>query len=120
MQLFSFEINSIHHMINKSSRILGIIVLILGFLVLVTRTQAQNVQLKGKTFVQVDSSSKSQPIDTGYEYVDKDNVSHKVFLSKNGKAFIIRKSKKTGREYRQYLPKVTEMLKEANNDKRTD
>lgn len=107
-------------MINKSSRILGIIVLILGFLVLATRTQAQNVQLKGKTFVQVDSSSKSQPIDTGYEYVDKDNVSHKVFLSKNGKAFIIRVSKKTGKEYRQYLPKVTEMLKEANNDKRTD
>jgi len=108
-------------MISKSSRILGIIVLILGFLVLSQHSKAQNVQLKGKTFVQVDSSRKSQPIDTGYEYVDKDNVSHKVFLSKNGKAFIFRVSKKTGKEYRQYLPKVTEMLKEANkNDKRTD
>lgn len=108
-------------MINKSSRILGIIVLILGFLVLATRTQAQSVQLKGKTFYAVkDSSRKSQPIDTGYEYVDKDNVSHKVFLSKNGKAFIIRVSKKTGKEYRQYLTKVTEMLKEADNDRRTN
>ncbi len=108
-------------MINKSSRILGIIVLILGFLVLATRTQAQSVQLKGKTFYAAkDSSRKSQSVKTDYVFVDTDHKQYPVFISKNGKAYIERVSKKTGKTWRKYLPKVTEMLKEANNDGRTD
>jgi hypothetical protein len=78
---------------------------------------AQNVQLNGKTFVVVDSS-KSQPIATGYTFVDKTGVKYPVYLSKSGKAFILRKSKKTGKEYRQYLPQVTEKLNSIKNGKR--
>lgn len=100
---------------NKTTRVLGVIVLLLGLLVLSQRAQAQNVQLKGKTFTLVDSA-KSQDTKTDYTFVDSNHNVYPIYLSKNGKAFIIRKSK-SGKDYRQYLPKISEMFKEANNDR---
>lgn len=103
---------------NKWTRIRAIIVLILGFIALSMGMYAQNVTLKGKTFIaSKDSSSKSQSIKTDYVYLDKDNNTYSVYLSKNGKAYIIRKSKKTGKEYRKYLPEVTKMFEEMKNGK---
>lgn len=75
-------------------------------------TNAQKYQRTGNTFVELSDSSKkqkSEPQKTVYTYV-KNGVSYPVYVSKNGKYFIIRTSKKTGKPYRQYLPKVTEEL----------
>lgn len=100
-----------------STRIRAIIVLILGFIALSMGMKAQSVQLKGKTFYAVkDSSSKNQSVKTDYVYVDKEGNTHPVYLSKNGKAYIIRTSKKTGKEYKQYLPKITEMFNQMKSD----
>lgn len=95
-------------MINKTSRTIALIVLVLWLLVLsFQRTVAQNVVRKGNTFVQmVDSVKKSQ-----FTYESKDGKKYPIFLSSKGKAYIICKSKKTGKEYKRYLPKVTEELK---------
>lgn len=73
---------------------------------------SQNVIRKGTTFEQVDSAKKQkkQPVKTKYTYVTKDSV-YPIYLSASGKAFILKRSKKTGKEYRQYLPKITEELK---------
>ena len=90
--------------------------LLLGFLMLSQRAPAQNVKLKGKTFTLVDST-KSQDTKTDYTFVDSNNNVHPIYLSKNGKAYIYRTSKK-GKMYKQYLPKVTQMIKEADNDDR--
>lgn len=104
-------------LMNKMTRIRAIIVLILGFIALSIGMKAQSVQLKGKTFYAVkDSSSKSQSVKTDYVYVDKESNTYPVYLSKNGKAYIIRTSKKTGKEYKQYLPKVTEMFNQMKSD----
>ena len=104
-------------MLSKSCRIAAFIVLMLGFLVLSQHTKAQNVTLKGKTFIaSKDSSRKSQSVKTDYVYVDTDNVSYPVYLSKNGKAYILRTSKKTGKEYRKYLPEITKMFQEMDNN----
>ena len=69
-------------------------------------TTAQNVVRKGNQFEQVDS----QDHKTEYTYKAKDGKIYPIFLSARGKAYIIRISK-NGRKYKQYLPKITEEIK---------
>lgn len=71
---------------------------------------AQNVQRQGNVFVEQKAARTTQAQKTEYVYKAKDGKEYPIYLSKNGKAFIIRVSKKTGKEYRQYLPQVTEEL----------
>ena len=98
-------------MLDNRTRILGIIVLILGFIVLATRTQAQIVQ-QGKHFIEQksDSTSRGGATITGYIYTDKKGVDYPIYLSSKGNAFIIKVSQKTGKKYRKYLPEVTAKL----------
>jgi hypothetical protein len=96
----------------KSTRILSIIVLILGMLICSSvGVLAQNVVLQKKVFVQSNDST-----DTGYEYQTRDGKKYTVYLSKNGKAFIVKWSEKKQKWYRQYLPKITQMLQEMEKD----
>lgn len=97
----------------KSTRILAIIVLMLGFLVLSQHTQAQNVVKNGKVFVQQSSTGDSTKTD--YQYQARDGKKYTIYLSQNGKAFIVKWSEKKQKWYRQYLPKITEMLKEEGD-----
>lgn len=62
------------------------------------------------TYVQSDKVSLKNDTKTQYTYKTKDGKEYPIYLSKNGKAFIVRVSKKTGREYKQYLPQITEQL----------
>lgn len=71
--------------------------------------QAQNVVRNGNTFTQ-QSKQKAEITKTKYVYVDKDGVKYPIYLSSKGKAFIIKISKKTGKEYRQYLPEITKQI----------
>lgn len=73
---------------------------------------AQSVKREGNTFVEVKSDKVSLKNDslTTLKYKTKDGKEYPIYLSKNGKAFIVRVSKKSGREYKQYLPQVTEEL----------
>lgn len=101
-------------MIPMSHRIVAIIVLLLGFLVLSLRTQAQNVELQGKTFVQQSTSGDSTA--TGYTYQDRDGNKYPIFLSARGKAYCWMTSKKTGKKYKRYLPKITEALNKGKKE----
>lgn len=94
---------------NKTTRVLGIIVLVLGLLAISNGLRGQNVVLKGKTFVQ-QSTTTVDSIATGYYYQDTEGVKHPIFLSSKGKAYCWLKSKKTGKMYKRYLPKITEQL----------
>lgn len=68
--------------------------------------------LKGTTFRSNDSvsNSKTEETKTKYTYEDKKGQVYPVYLSKTGKAFVWRKSKKTGRDYRQYLPEIGKVI----------
>jgi hypothetical protein len=72
---------------------------------------AQNVVQNGKTFIvqESDSSSKGKATKTEYTYQDKTGT-YPIYLSANGSAFIFKVSKKSGKEYRKYLPEVTKKL----------
>lgn len=82
---------------------------------------SQNVERQGNTFVQVGTRQESKPATkTEYIYTDKKGNSYPVWLSAKGKAFIIKVSKKTGKEYRQYVPEIgkqinPEAYKESKN-----
>lgn len=94
-------------MLDKWTRIRAIIVLILGFIAISMGMKAQHIERKGNTFVQVVDSIRRTP----FTFESKDGVKYPIYLSPKGKAYIICKSKKTGKTYKRYLPQVTEELK---------
>jgi hypothetical protein len=73
--------------------------------------QAQSVQRQGNTFTQV-SNKKSAGKETKTEYTYKDSKGnvYPIYLSSTGKAFIKKVSKKSGKEYKQYLPEIGKQI----------
>lgn len=83
--------------------------LLLAFLT--TNISAQTkYELKNNTFVV--SVQQKQDIKTGYKIQIKDKT-YDIYQSKNGKYYILRKSNKTGKEYKQYL-KETDIVNILN------
>ena len=82
--------------------------------------QAQSVQKQGNNFTQVSNKKPSgKETKTQYTYTDSKGVVYPVWLSSTGKAFIKKVSKKTGKEYRQYLPEIGKQINpEAYKDKK--
>lgn len=71
-----------------------------------TTVFAQNYTQKGTTFIENTSnyvSKRSKSIETKYTWQDKEGKTHKIYLSKSGRAFVKVTSKKTGNEYNKYL-----------------
>lgn len=82
------------------------ITLIITIFCAFTTVSAQNYTQKGTVFVENTSNSTSKrgkSIETKYTWQDKEGKSHKIYLSKNGRAFVKVTSKKTGNEYNKYL-----------------
>lgn len=85
--------------------------LIVVCLLLGSVVYAQEVVRNGNTFTQTSKKkAKEAFMTTPYTYVASDGTKYPIYVSGNGKYFIIRKSAKTGKEYRQYLPEVTKQL----------
>ena len=82
--------------------------------------QAQSVQKQGNNFTQVSNKKSSgKETKTQYTYTDSKGVVYPVWLSSTGKAFIKKVSKKTSKEYRQYLPEIGKQINpEAYKDKK--
>ena len=75
--------------------------------------QAQSVERKGDTFTQVSNKGgKSGGKETKTQYTFKDSKGniYPVYLSASGKAFIKKVSKKTGKEYKQYVPEIGKQI----------
>lgn len=72
-----------------------------------TTCSGQNVTQNGNNFTQVKTErAESKEVKTQYTYTDSKGNVYPVYLSSKGKAFIKKVSKKTGKEYKQYLPEV--------------
>lgn len=70
--------------------------------------QAQSVERKGNNFTQVSNKKETsgKEVKTKYTYTDSKGNVYPIYLSASGKVFIKKVSKKTGKEYRQYLPEI--------------
>ena len=78
-------------------------------------TISAEVKREGNTF-RVEQTTKESDTKTQYTWVDKDGNVYPVFITKKGACYIFRTSKKTGKEYKQYLPKdIQETIKQELN-----
>lgn len=78
-------------------------------------TISAEVKREGNTF-RVEQTTKESDTKTQYTWVDKDGNVYPVFITKRGACYIFRTSKKTGKEYKQYLPKnIQEIIKQELN-----
>ena len=97
------------------------IFLIIAFFTISLILHSQNVVKEGKTFTQITKSSKKESTDIKTEYIYKDSkgIEYPVYLSSTGKAYIKKVSKKTGKEYKQYVPEIGKQINpEAYKDKK--
>ena len=70
----------------------------------------------GDTFKVEKTASVNQDTQTKYTWEDKEGNKYPIYITKKGACYIIRTSKKTGKEYKQYLPKdVQETIKKELN-----
>jgi len=86
-----------------------IICLILATFCLVSNAE---VTRQGDTFKVEKSSTASNDTQTKYTWEDKEGNKYPIFVTKKGACYVKRVSKKTGKEYKYYLPKdVQETIK---------
>lgn len=71
-----------------------------------------DVVREGNTFKVEKTASVNRDQQTPYTWQDKEGKTYPIFITKNGSCYIIKVSKKTGKEYKYYLPKeVQEQIK---------
>lgn len=71
-----------------------------------------DVVREGNTFKVEKTASVNKDQQTPYTWQDKEGKTYPIFITKNGACYIIKTSKKTGKEYKYYLPKeVQEQIK---------
>ena len=71
--------------------------------------QAQSVQRQGNNFTQVSNSAKSSGKETKTEFTFTDSKG-KAYPASTGKAFVKKVSKKTGKEYKMYVPEIGKQI----------
>lgn len=86
------------------------IITLLVVLILSTASYADVVR-EGNTFIATSTTTVKEK-ETGVYYQDKDGIQYIIYVSPKGSLYIKRISKKTGKEYKYYLPKdVQETIK---------
>lgn len=78
--------------------------MLLAFSVNNSNTYAQSVKREGTTFVVSSSRKSAEATKTKYTW-KVGNTEYPIYISPSGSCYIIKTSKKSGKEYKQYLPK---------------
>lgn len=67
---------------------------------------SQDYNREGKTFSKAKTEKvATQDVDSGFTWEDSKGVSYPIYVGKTGSCYIKKVSKKTGKEYKQYLGK---------------
>lgn len=84
-----------------------------------TISSTGEVERNGNTFIASTKSSKSNAQQTQYTWKDSKDNEYPIYISTSGSCYVIKTSKKTGKEYKSYLPKevTAEICKELNYNK---
>ena len=92
-------------------------VVVAGLLLATNFVYAQNYKREGKQFEQVQTErkkSESKDVQTVYTWKDSKGNVYPIWLTSKGAVYVIRKSSKTGKEYKSYLSK--EIAKEITKE----
>ena len=63
------------------------------------------VKRNGNTFIASTKSNKSTIQQTQYTWKDSKGIEYPIYISASGSCYVIKTSKKSGKEYKCYLPK---------------
>lgn len=86
--------------------------ILISFVVLLGIIANAQVVKEGNTFKQNKEKTEVVEQKTSYEYEDNKGNKYPIYVSKRGSYYVIKISKKTGKEYKYYLPKeVQEEIK---------
>ena len=91
---------------------------IISLLIMLTLSMSSFAEVKreGDTFKVEQASRTSQGEKTKYTWEDKEGNKYPIYITKRGACYVIRTSKKTGKEYKYYLPKdIQETIKKELN-----
>lgn len=78
--------------------------IVMMMLMSISYTVNAEIIKEGKTYSQV-TKSKTPDKDSGFTYKDSKGNIYPIMISKSGSCYILRISKKSGKEYKQYLGK---------------
>lgn len=91
-------------------------ILSLLIVLLTSITSYTEVVRDGDTFKVEKTTSENQDTQTKYTWEDKEGNKYPIFITKKGACYVKRISKKTGKEYKYYLPKeIQETIKKELN-----
>lgn len=83
---------------------------------LMSVTGYADVVRNGDTFKVEKTTSVNKDTKTKYTWEDREGNKYPIFITKKGACYILRTSKKTGKEYKYYLPKdIQETIKKELN-----
>lgn len=83
---------------------------------LMSITGYADVVRDGDTFKVEKTTSVNQDTKTEYTWEDREGNKYPIFITKKGACYILRTSKKTGKEYKYYLPKnIQETIRKELN-----
>ena len=90
---------------------------IISLLIMLTLSMSSFAEVKreGNNF-KVEQTSKASDTQTKYTWEDKEGNKYPIFITKKDVCYVLRVSKKTGKEYKYYLPKdIQETIKNELN-----
>lgn len=86
------------------------------FLSIFAVTGYAEVKREGDTFKVEKTATTSSDTQTKYTWQDKGGNKYPIYITKKGACYVIRTSKKTGKEYKYYLSKdIQETIKKELN-----
>ena len=97
-----------YHLLDDVPETIMVLLLTVAIFTIASVVQAQEVQRVGNTFISTKVTKTKEPQKTKFEWQDSAGQKYPIYISSTGSCFIIKISKKTGKEYRQYLgPEVS-------------
>lgn len=86
--------------------------IIISFVILLGIIANAQVVKEGNTFTQTKTEKVTEAKKTQFTYQDNKRNKYPIYVSSRGSLYVIKVSKKTGKEYKYYLPKeVQEEIK---------
>ena len=92
-------------------RLFAIILFIISVTLVANADDNKTYKCEGNTYSSTGrvKSNSSAPVSTGCTWIDSKGISYPIFISESGSCYIVKISKKTGKEYKTYMkPEVSQ------------
>jgi hypothetical protein len=77
---------------------------------------ASKAEIKREGNVFKVENTESQDTKTSFFWEDKDNNQYPIYITKKGACYVLKTSKKTGKQYKYYLPEQVKIVIQKNID----